>query len=87
MKRDIKQLKEEMTAAGFRATPFAYIVWTIRRMLWPFLRQYHFLQLEKFVEAEELVTEGLHRLTVRSCAVAHGRCSACQPPGSDGYRS
>jgi FkbM family methyltransferase len=64
MKRDIKQLKEEMTAAGFRETPFAYIVWTIRRMLWPFLRQYHFLQLEKFVEAEELVTEGLHRLTV-----------------------
>jgi FkbM family methyltransferase len=64
MKRDIKQLKEEMTAAGFRATPFAHIVWTIRRMLWPFLRQYHFLQLEKFVEAEEIVTEGLHRLTV-----------------------
>jgi FkbM family methyltransferase len=64
MKRDIEQLKEEMTAAGFRAAPFAHIVWTIRRMLWPFLRQYHFLQLEKFVEAEELVTEGLHRLTV-----------------------
>src|ERR1700729_3288177 len=63
MKRDIKQLKEEMTAAGFRATPFAYIVWTIRRMLWPFLRQYHFLQLEKFLETEEFVTEGLERLT------------------------
>ena len=64
MKRDIKQLKEEMTAAGFRAAPFAYIVWTIRRMLWPFLRQYHFLQLEKLVETEEFITQGLEKLTV-----------------------
>jgi FkbM family methyltransferase len=64
MKRDIKQLKEEMTAAGFRAAPFAYIVWTIRRMLWPFLRQYHFLQLEKLVETEEYITQSLEKLTV-----------------------
>jgi FkbM family methyltransferase len=64
MKRDIKQLKEEMTAAGFRAAPFAYIVWTIRRILWPFLRQYHFLQLEKLVETEEFITQGLEKLTV-----------------------
>jgi len=64
MKRDIQQLKEEMTAAGFRAAPFAYIVWTIRRMLWPFLRQYHFLQLEKLVETEEFITQGLEKLTL-----------------------
>jgi FkbM family methyltransferase len=63
MKRDIKQLKEEMTGAGFGAAPLAYIVWTIRRMLWPFLRPYHFLQLEKLLETEEFITQGLERLT------------------------
>ncbi len=68
MKRDIKQLKEEMTAAGFGAAPFAHIVWAIRRILWPFLRPYHFLQLEKLLETEQLITQlitqDLERLTV-----------------------
>ncbi len=62
--RDIKQLKKEMTAAGFGAAPFAYIVWTIRRLLWPFLRPYHFLQLEKLLETEELITQALEKLTL-----------------------
>ncbi len=70
MKRDIKQLKEEMTAAGFGAAPFAYIVWTIRRMLWPFVRPYHFLQLEKLLETEDFVTQGLEQLRSDVAALA-----------------
>ncbi len=53
MRQDLKKLKEDVTAAGFRGAPLAPLVWTIRRMLWPFIRQYHFLQLEKLLEVEE----------------------------------
>lgn len=61
MTQDIDQLKKEVTAAGFRNAPYASIVWTVRRMLWPFIRQYHFLQLEKLVETEQRITQALDK--------------------------
>src|SRR3984957_2748823 len=65
MKRDIEHPKEEMTAAGFGASPFAYIIRTIRRLLSPFLGPYHFfLRLEKLLDNEYFVTQSLDRLTV-----------------------
>lgn len=52
MKPDIAQLKKEVTSAGFRPAPFAFLVWNLRRILWPFIRQYHFFQLEQLIQTE-----------------------------------
>jgi hypothetical protein len=44
--------KKEVTEAGFRPTPFPFLVWNIRRPIWPFIRQYHFFQVEKLAEIQ-----------------------------------
>src|SRR5438128_971980 len=50
MQGNIEQLRKDVSEAGFRPAPFAKLVWFVRRILWPFIRQYHFYQLEKLLQ-------------------------------------
>ena len=62
MNSDAAHLKKEVTEAGFRPTPFPFLVWNIRRLVWPFIRQYHFFQLEKLAETQVRLDETLAQL-------------------------
>jgi FkbM family methyltransferase len=55
-------LKKEVTEAGFRPTIFPFVVWNIRRLIWPFIRQYHFFQVEKLAETQGRLDETLAQL-------------------------
>ena len=56
MNRDLKELQKGVTEAGFRPAPFGFLLWNLRRILWPFIRQYHFFQLEQLVQMRVEVT-------------------------------
>jgi hypothetical protein len=63
MNSDAAHLKKEVTEAGFRPTPFPFLVWNIRRLIWPFIRQYHFFHAEKLVETQGRLDEALAQLS------------------------
>ena len=47
MSSRVEELKQGLTAAGFRSAPFARILWALRRLIWPIIRQYHYFQVEQ----------------------------------------
>jgi FkbM family methyltransferase len=49
---DTEKLKQDAAAAGFRNAPFALLLHTLRRFLWPLVRQYHFFTLEKLSDLD-----------------------------------
>ena len=69
----LAELKAGVTAAGFRPTPLAPVMWAIRRLFWPIFRQYHFFQVEQMAAAVSRLDqyeERLNRLDADSTALA-----------------
>lgn len=68
----LAELKAGVTAAGFRPTPLAPVMWAIRRLLWPIFRQYHYFQVEQMAAAVSRMDQyeaRLNRLDADSTAL------------------
>lgn len=64
------QAQHELINAGFRPERFGFFVKFVRRFLWPFIRPFHFYELQKVLELQSQLETALVKYedqTQKSC--------------------